>query len=92
MPKVVNIADQEAERIEAVRVACDRFDAGFTRSARGNLWRRWEGKALTAFKREDGTFAWSIADGSDVRFSPCSYGSEADAIGGLWFELEGWAL
>lgn len=87
MPRVELTGDDAF--VEAALRARDGFDNGFRRSKRGNLWRNWEGKTLTIFKRDDGYFGWSIADNNGVRFSPGGYGSEAEAAGGLWDRTEG---
>lgn len=84
MPRIES-SDCDAEGIDA---AIDAFAAAFKRSRKGNLWRVWEGKTLTVFKRRDGWFGWSIADNAGAKFSPGGYGDEGEAIGGLWDKTE----
>ena len=60
------------------------FLAGFRRSKRGNLWRHYEGRTLTVFRRDRGGFAWCVADGEEPRFSPLAYGTEREALDALW--------
>ena len=96
MPKVNRIADPEAGYvvfssdgfIASVLAASAEFKAAFKRSHRGNLWRRYEGRTLTVFKREgDGRYAWSIADENGPRFSRESFETEEDALGNLAFAV-----
>ena len=87
MPRA-RTSDPKSEHVEAMLVARAEFEAGFKRSKKGNLWRRWAELTLCVFKRGDG-YAWSIADSEGVRFSVGTYESEAEAIGGLWDETEG---
>jgi hypothetical protein len=64
------------------------FAAGFRRSRKGNLWRRYGGRTLTVFGGVD-SFSWCIADGERRRFSRGSYDSERSALSALWCEVEG---
>jgi hypothetical protein len=70
------------------------FAAGFRRSVRGNLWRRWAGGGgreltLTVFPRRGGSFAYAIADEDGPAFSTQSYETEGEAVGALWRALGG---
>ncbi len=74
---------------EAVTAARARraFEAGFRRSARGNLSRRLpDGRTLTVFAK-DGGYAWCVAGEDGPTFSPGGYDSEADAPAAAWEEL-----
>jgi len=66
------------------------FRAGFQRSKRGNLWRTWEGKTLTVFRRRGDVFAWCIAtdDAARPRWAARNYHSEEDALHALAEALE----
>jgi hypothetical protein len=70
----------------------EEFAAGFKRSKRGNLWRRWADRdggelTLTVFPRRGGYFAYAIADEDGPAFSPRCYETEEEAIEALWREL-----
>jgi hypothetical protein len=70
------------------------FAAGFRRSRRGNLWRRWSGGGggeltLTVFPRRGGSFAYAIAGEGGPAFSTQNYETEGGAIKALWRELGG---
>lgn len=80
-----------AERLGFPEVRPQRFADGFARSRKGNLWRTWEGKTVTVFAREDGGFAWCIADDEgQLQYSSWVYEDEQEAIIGLEivFEIE----
>jgi hypothetical protein len=71
------------EREAAMR----QFEAGFTRSKAGNLWRKWDGDTVTVFKRH-GRYSWVIATADDEKqYSPETFATEADALSRLSFEL-----
>jgi hypothetical protein len=70
------------------------FAAGFKRSKRGNLWRRWADRyggelTLTVFPRRGGSFAYAIAAGDRPVFSTQNYETEGEAVGPLWRALGG---
>jgi hypothetical protein len=67
-----------------------RFRAGFGRSKKGNLWRHYEGRNLTMFRRRDDSYAWVIGDDLEggPQFSQDSWETEADAMEDLARELE----
>jgi hypothetical protein len=56
--------------------------AAWRRSAKGNLWRRWDECTVSVFYR-DRRYHWSIADGEDVTFSHATYGDEEEALTAL---------
>jgi hypothetical protein len=85
MPKLAD-DDLEADTLEAVTAAVEEFAAEFKRSSRGNLWRRWQGLALTVFRRRN-RYAWCMSGIDTKRFSSHSFESEDDAILGLASEL-----
>jgi hypothetical protein len=65
------------------------FEAGFRRSRKGNLWRNYRGLTVTIFQRSgDGYYAWSIADGEEVRYSSSAFETEEETIDALFEELE----
>ncbi|MSR55050.1 MAG: hypothetical protein EXS09_17435 [Gemmataceae bacterium] len=78
--------DTEAE--SSKRMARTEFEAGFRSSRKGNYWRRWEGRTLTIFRRDDNTFSWVIAGDDGPRFSPSKYETEVEAMSSLASELE----
>jgi hypothetical protein len=80
--------DVIADETQALLARYEEFAEGFTRSARGNLTRRCDGLTLTVFAR-NGEYAWAIADGHEVRYSPVRYEEEGDALVSLWDELSG---
>ena len=86
MPKLIH-SDPEAERMKATLAARDKFVAGFRRSAKGNLWRQFEGLTVTVFKRDD-CFHWCIAGPTDKRFSEFNYEDEEEAVSSVASELE----
>ena len=59
------------------------FEAGFSRSRRGNLWRLFEGKTRTVFRRRDDYFGWCIATDESKKFSAQGYEFEGDALAAL---------
>src|SRR4051794_24966080 len=83
MPRLVSDRDREVEAILAAR---EEFEAGFTRSKKGNLTRRWEGLQVTVFQRGE-RFSWSIAGDGETRFSPNRHEDEWDALSALAGEL-----
>ena len=60
------------------------------RSARGNLWREWNGLIVTVFIRRDGWFGWCAANEDGPRYSSRGYELEEDAQFDLWEGLTGW--
>lgn len=56
--------------------------AAWQRSAKGNLWRRWDEVTVTIFYR-DRRYRWSIADGEEVQYSRATYGDEEEAMTAL---------
>jgi hypothetical protein len=57
------------------------FAAGFRRSRRGNIWRKYDESTVTVFKRDDERFGWCISRSEDdVEFSPDDYASEEEAV------------
>ena len=64
------------------------FESGFQRSGRGNLWRYWEDRTVSVFKRRDDRYGWCIASGDyQKEWAPESYESEDDALGALRYAL-----
>jgi hypothetical protein len=60
------------------------FRTGWKLSKKGNLWRNYEGKTLSVFKREgDAYYAWSIADNEGVRYSQGAFGTQQAALTNL---------
>jgi hypothetical protein len=54
------------------------------RNAKGNLWRRYQGKLLTIFKQGK-WYSWCINAGPKaVTFSPRSYRTEGEALRSLY--------
>jgi hypothetical protein len=88
--------DVKARRVAEALAAEAAFAGAFRRSAKGNLWRPYgEGDGvvtLSVFRRpSDGRYAYGVTGGDEgPRWSPDAYGSEADAVFALWWELEGW--
>src|SRR5262245_39961852 len=74
----------DVERFEKARRD---FAESFERSAKGNLWRTWDGMTVTVFKRKDDRWAWCITDDRTRRFSPGGYDDEHYAISALATEL-----
>jgi hypothetical protein len=75
--------------------ALGQFCEGFSRTSKGNLWRRYgEGKVCVFGRRdEDGevlSFKWLIDDGDGKRWADQEYETEEEALQSVWFELEGW--
>ncbi|MCI0643210.1 MAG: hypothetical protein L0Y72_06540 [Gemmataceae bacterium] len=86
MPKVGQLNDDDD--FKAAMAAREEFESGFKRSKRGNLWRYWQGKTLTIFKREDGCYGWCVSFQGDVRFGG-GYEDEPWALAALWDATEG---
>jgi hypothetical protein len=87
MPKLIEV-DSEAEHLEAVIAARAEFAEGFKRNRKGNLWRHWEGKMVTVFRRDDRFYGWCIASPAKRRFSSGRHDCEEDAMSGLASELD----
>jgi hypothetical protein len=64
-------------------IAWEAFQAGFKRSAKGNLWRHYEGRTVCVFTRDDDYYGWSIAGNEGTRFSRGGYETEEDALASL---------
>ena len=86
MPKVGQPSKQQVE-MEEVLAEQREFAAGFKRSRKGNLWHNYDGMTLTVFRRDDGWYAWCIADSEETRFSRGAYEEEGDAIFDLGKEV-----
>jgi hypothetical protein len=75
----------------AQQEALDDFASGFRRSAKGNLWRRFDGKVMTIYRGRHG-YGYCIAqadqeqDSAPATFSRRRFGSEEEAISALWQE------
>ena len=64
------------------------FEAGFSRSKRGNLWRHWRGLSLTVFRRPgDGWYSFAIAGKAGPRFSRYPFETESEALEALFHQL-----
>jgi len=61
--------------------------AAWQRSKKGNLWRKWDNLTLTVFRRGS-CYAWSMADGDEVTYSPRSYPNAEQALDGLASALD----
>jgi hypothetical protein len=91
VPPIRKRRPQIDAEIAAREAAVEAFDdpAVWRRSAKGNLWRNWEGLTVSIFRRTgDDLFGWCIADGDGRRFSPGGYETEDDALSGLHDALE----
>ncbi len=82
MPRIATERDLDRE--------LDDFASGFRRSARGNLWRMWDGRlTLSVFKDRHGRgYCWCAADPEGPVYSRAKYEDEKSAISALWQELE----
>jgi hypothetical protein len=68
----------------------DDFASGFRKSAKGNLWRKWNGETLTIFRKPNG-FGWCIAGPEGkTRFSKQRFDRQDAAMRDLWSEVECW--
>ncbi|KKN04011.1 hypothetical protein LCGC14_1101740 [marine sediment metagenome] len=85
MPKIGE--PRRTDTVEDVLQELDEFRESFARSRKGNLWRHWEGKTLTVFKRKDGYFGWCVSDSEGTRFSRGAFEEEVDAVDALADEL-----
>jgi hypothetical protein len=86
---IKRLREGQVEVVLTAKLAREQFDAAFSRSRKGNLYRHWEDKTISVFRRGDGRYLWSIAGASGVRYSSCSYEEEEDALGALWRQTEG---
>ena len=61
------------------------------RNHKGNLVLRWAGRTLTVFEYPKGSawYSWSKAEDGTVKYSPCQYPSEADALAAVWEAVRG---
>jgi hypothetical protein len=70
----------------AIEAAIDEFEnpAAWRSSKRGNVWREYDGRVLTIFRRR-GRYRWAIGatEEWETQFSEESYSSEAEAITAL---------
>ncbi|MCA9078250.1 MAG: hypothetical protein KDA93_24695 [Planctomycetaceae bacterium] len=66
------------------------FKAQFTRSRRGNIWRTWQDRCLTVFRRDDEYYSWCIASSSDdePEFSPKKFVTQKEALDDLAQRIE----
>ena len=59
----------------------ERFERGFARSRKGNLWRTYEGKTVSVFRKGPDDYRWSVSVGEGAtEFSRSWYATEEDAI------------
>src|SRR5262245_61297209 len=58
-------------------------------SQKGNLWRRWQDRLVTGFRRRDGRYGWSMGEtlGGDAHFSAQGFDTEDDAMLDLFDNL-----
>jgi hypothetical protein len=56
--------------------------SGWSRSRKGNLWRKWDGMTVSIFPRRGG-FAWSITEDDSPQYSPSQHETEEDALDDL---------
>jgi hypothetical protein len=83
-----------AEHGRQLQVGFDTFVVGFTRSKKGNLWRRVVVRnedaarelALTVFRQNDG-YRLCIADSGGAHYGQSIYDNEQEALWGLWWGL-----
>jgi hypothetical protein len=68
-----------AEERSHARIRFEEFRRGFRLSAKGNPWRKWEGRTVTVFENKRG-WGYCISDGGAPRWSPRSYGSGEEAM------------
>ena len=81
MPRV-QTESQSVRDARERQAALDYFanSPAWRRSAKGNLWRRWEGKSVTVFRRADGSYGWCFAGCRFNRYSEYPYETEEEAI------------
>ena len=86
MPKIPTATIPSRKEVEAALAQLAEFEnlTAWRRSARGNLWRKWNDMTVTIFYRGR-RYHWSIAAGQDVEvsYSPGSYGDEEEAMSAL---------
>jgi hypothetical protein len=90
MPKARRPAglDRKTEDMLRARAA---FGAAFRRSRRGNLWLRYDDRALTVFRREGGGYSWCISrEDDETEYPRRGFDTEEDAIADLWSVVEGY--
>jgi hypothetical protein len=81
MPKVSPRLDAAQEYRQA---QWELFERDWTSSKKGNLWKLWDGKTVSIFKRTDGWWGWSYAAKNDrPRFSTGGYKTIEEAMEGL---------
>jgi hypothetical protein len=81
--------DDDDEHDSYAAAAYSRFRRGLRRSARGNLWRLWDGKTVTVFAKRGG-YHWCISEDDEPTWSrPWSgWPSEEAACQALWRALQ----
>jgi hypothetical protein len=67
--------------LEAVVAEREQFSdpQQWQRSAKGNLWREWQGRTVTVFARRDGRWGWCISGEDGPQFSECGFRNMAAA-------------
>jgi hypothetical protein len=78
-------APQPLSPADAYAATWNRFESGFQRSSKGNLWCVWEGRRVGIYKRGEDQFGWYMSDEEEVlpNYSPNLFGSEEEAISAL---------
>jgi hypothetical protein len=78
------VAEEEDGGETTWETAYRRFRAGFRRSRKSNLWRRWGRFNVTVFPSRFGGYCYCIADSDGPAFSNYSHDSEDEAILSVW--------
>lgn len=79
--RIENDLEKAERREKALRLRASKRKRWVSRnlvSVKGNAWLRYEGKILTIFQRKNG-FAFVIADGDRLVYSPATYTDSEEA-------------
>ncbi len=60
----------------------------WSRSRKGNLWKRAGSLTCTVFQHKDGSYGWCVADGEGPEYSRESWPSEEQAVKAVEWEIE----
>jgi hypothetical protein len=68
----------------------EEFLSGFRRNRKGNLWRLFEGRTLTVFRRRGGFACCVSSEEEGTDFSPETFDTEEEALADLADLYAGW--
>ena len=91
MPVVQSLRDREIEVLLKLREKFENpAEWNVSKKGNGNIWREWDGMALSIFRKYSGGYCWCVSNEERRSFSVTKYATVEEAKGALWDEVLWW--